>query len=167
MIRYTCQHCNEKLESPDALAGMLDQCSGCGRTVAVPNQTEGHTEQDIVPRYKKGICPFCGSKNLQRVMDSQEFSIDGDRRCTDCGALWALPLPEWAAVIKLILIGLVGVFLLVVLLYELPFDGANVEFVCLAGIVFVSVPVWHAANRIRTGKSGEFKVLKRPKKKTP
>lgn len=43
MIRYTCERCKEKLESPDTLAGLQDQCPTCGKAVTVPRTSSPRT----------------------------------------------------------------------------------------------------------------------------
>jgi len=36
MIHYTCPRCKAKMQSPDSLAGMIEQCPGCRYGVTVP-----------------------------------------------------------------------------------------------------------------------------------
>ena len=37
MIDYTCQHCGERMSSPDSLAGQPDTCPACNRITTVPH----------------------------------------------------------------------------------------------------------------------------------
>jgi len=65
MIRYTCENCKEKLESPDTLAGLQDQCPTCGQTVTVPQESSARR---IKPFWLGAILGFVSATILAVVI---------------------------------------------------------------------------------------------------
>lgn len=76
-----------------------------------------HGERQIAPATKaKEICPCCGSTLVRQIEATRKFSlsVNGDRWCVRCNAIWTPPLPKWAAMIFFCVLAPMLLFLIAV-----------------------------------------------------
>lgn len=109
MIRYGCSLCGGQMESPDSLAGEMDECPRCKVLVRVPltSSAEGpgvravagakrplaHLHAPGPPVMRNGhldfACPHCG-----RRLRAKLESVGKSGKCPGCAASVVIPSPD-------------------------------------------------------------------------
>lgn len=55
-------------------------------------------------------CVWCGDTRIRTVQSAETISVNGDRQCLNCGAIWVPPLPRWAGMVFLVFSLLAALF---------------------------------------------------------
>jgi len=114
-------------------------------------------------------CPRCGSSKVDKIgcTRAAAISLDGDRKCGDCGTVWAPPMPRWAGAVFLFFSAILLAGDLAYLGYALATARIGFAFVCGAGLAFLFAGGVYGGLRVIAGKAKKPEILREPTEHTP
>lgn len=81
-----CQHCRGSGDDPDAATMRPQPCSICDGSGTCPNCG---AFVNLTPEYEAGnICPYCGSDDVEDIIDYLAAESSDIFRCRDCQNTW-------------------------------------------------------------------------------